>query len=241
MPVLYPLAVEALRAEQARVEALSNNMVNAVTAGYKRGVPVARFSESLSALAQNSRATAQPLAGPNLATDFAPGVLTETGEKHHLALMGPGFFEVREGHQTLYTRAGIFKRDDQGRLVTNAGQALQGEHGDVVLQSERFEVQRDGTVAEGERVVGRIRIVDFDNKASLQRAGGTSFRGPAEGARQVKAPTVRQGFLEASNVSTSTEMVQLMEAVKRFEFGQRVFQTQDDMLDRSIRRIGENQ
>ncbi len=241
MPVLYPLAVEALRAEQARVEALSSNLVNSVTTGYKRSVPVVSFSDSLSALVQNARATVRPGTTPTVATDFAAGVLTETGDKNHFALIGPGFFEVRDADQTLFTRAGAFRRDDRGRLVTGAGLALQGDRGDIVLQSDRFEVQRDGTVVDGDRAIGRIRVVDFADRALLQRVGGASFLAKAQVAHDIKTPTLRQGFLEASNVSTSTEMVQLMEAVKRFEFGQRVFQTQDDMLDRSIRRIGESQ
>jgi flagellar basal-body rod protein FlgG len=52
------------------------------------------------------------------------------------------------------------------------------------------------------------------------------------------APTVRQGFLETSNVQTVNEMVQLMETLRRFEAGQHFVRGYDDMVDKAISTLG---
>lgn len=243
MPVPYQIAVDALQAESARVEMISNNLVNSATAGFKRGLLTSgTFADNVAALASRSASnrSTQPATGL-AATDFSQGPMTETGDLNHLAIVGPGFFEIRSGEQVLYTRAGAFRRDDRGRLVNAQGFAVQGEGGDIMLKSDKFRIERDGTVTDGERAVSRLQVIDFSNKAALQRVGASNFDARGQVGTSVKSPSVRQGFLEASNVSSSTEMVQLMEAVKRFEFGHRIVQSQDDMIDRAIRRIGESQ
>lgn len=243
MPVPYPLAVEALRGEAARVEMISNNLVNAASTGFKRTLLVsAPFAQSLAALAPAAASVrTEAMAAGGEVTDFSQGAMTQTGDLNHLAIVGPGFFQVRSGSEVLFTRSGAFRRDESGRLVNAQGYALQGDGGDVVLKSDVFRVERDASVTEGARAITRLRLVDFANKSALVRAGGSSFDARGQAGIEVKAANVRQGFLEASNVSSSTEMVQLMEAVKRFEFGQRVVQSQDDMIDRALRRIGESQ
>lgn len=246
MPIPYQLAVDALRAESARVELISNNLVNAASVGFKRALLTsAPFADSLSASASASGKAiprhALPGAVMVTATDFSQGAMTETADPNHLAIVGPGFFEIRSGSQVLYSRSGAFRRDDTGRLVNAQGYVLQGESGDVVIKAEKFRLERDGTVTDGDRAVARLRLVDFPNKAALGRVGASNFDAQGQRGVAVKAPMVRQGYLEASNVANSAEMVQLMEAVKRFEFGQRIVQSQDEMMDRALRRIGENQ
>ena len=243
MPIAYQIAVDALQNETARVEMISNNLVNAASTGFKRGLLTSSaFADNVAALTARGAVKSPALRQASaMATDFSQGAMSETRDLNHVAMAGPGFFEIRSGDQVLYTRAGAFRKDDRGRLVNGQGFALQGEGGDVVLKSDVFRIERDGTVTQAERVVTRLRLVDFPNRAALQRAGAGNFDAGTQASTAVKSPSVRQGFLEASNVSSSTEMVQLMEAVKRFEFGQRVVQTQDDMMDRAIRRIGESQ
>lgn len=243
MPLPYQVAAEALRAEMSRVEVISNNLVNAVTAGYRRAQLVsAPFAARLgSGDVQLAGASPAMTSSASTVTDFSQAALRQTGDPHHLALTSAGFFEVREGEQLLYSRGGVFQRDEGGRLINAHGQILQGEGGDVVLKSELFQIDRDGTVIEDGRAVTRLRVVDFANRAALLRSAGGSFDAATQSATPVKTESVRQGALEDSNVSSSTEMVQLMEALKHFEFGQRIVQSQDEMLDRSIRKLGDLQ
>jgi flagellar basal-body rod protein FlgF len=236
MPMPYDIAVQALQAESARVRALSQNLVNAASTGYKRELTATGFAQALaggSAALPGAQATTAAAM-----TDFRQGMLRHTGEPAHLALDGPGFFEVRLGSSVLYTRAGGFTRDTTGRLVDAQGHALQAANGDLVLRGTTFRVERDGTVLEDGQPVARLRVVDFADRSVLRRAGAASFSGGD--ARPVATVAVRQGELETSNVTTSHEMVQLMEAVKRFEFGHRVVQTQDDLLEKAVRRLSEN-
>lgn len=245
MGTLYQIAVEALKSENARVEMISSNMVNAVTPGYKRGLLTgavfANKLDHMSAKDKISLSAPSTALGSVVGTDFTPGALNETGNPHHIAIQTNGFFEVRAGNQVLYTRAGVFHSDERGRLVTSQGHILQGESGDVVTSTDQFRLLRDGTLIEGDRAITRLKLVDFQDKRQLSRVGGAAFEAGNQQPFDVKAPAFRQGFLEASNVTTGAEMVQLMEALKRFEFGQKIVHSQDDMMDRAIRRIGDNQ
>lgn len=225
MSHLYETATLAMQIESARLRTISQNLANAGSAGYKRETDGAAFAQLLAAT---------PAAG----TDFAQGTLRSTGDPAHLALDGPGFFELRRGDSVRYSRAGAFVRDVQGHLVDGAGYRLQAQGGDLVLRAPGWRIERDGTVIEDEQPVARLRVVDFESTASLRRAGAASFAG--EGARPAREPSVRQGALENANVAGADEMVRLMETMRRFEFAQRVVQTQDELIDKAMRRLSEN-
>lgn len=229
MNPLFASALQALHNESAQVRLAGQNLVNAAATGYRREVAGAGFAQALAGAAASAPAAA--------ATDFRAGPLRATGDPAHLALEGPGFFELRRGDSVLYTRAGAFTRDAGGRLVDASGHALQAGSGDLVLRGTEWRVERDGTVLDDGQAVGRLRIVDFADRTGLQRAGAATFTG--SGAERVAMPSVRQGHLEASNVDTSAEMVRLMESLKRFEFGQRVVHTQDDLMEKALRRLSE--
>jgi flagellar basal-body rod protein FlgG len=61
-----------------------------------------------------------------------------------------------------------------------------------------------------------------------------------EGHR-VDDAVIRQGYLEMANVDLGHEMVRMMESYRRFEFGQRLIQTYEDMIGGAVRRLGDLQ
>ena len=86
-------------------------------------------------------------------------------------------------------------------------------------------------------VVGTIQTATFQNPAGLQAIGSNLFiQTSASGAPNVGNPgiadrgTVRQGFLELSNVSVVEEMVNLITAQRAYEVNSRTVQTADEML-----------
>ena len=114
----FYIPVSALRRQQERLELLGGNIANINTPGYKTGRMT--FLETLGTVTGVTRTT------------FKQGALEFTGNASDLAIQGNGFFVVRNGEEQLYTRAGAFTIDSNGKLVNSSGFALQGWMGESV-------------------------------------------------------------------------------------------------------------
>lgn len=227
------IAARILSRAERRAEVAAQNITNASTPGYRRRIG---FEEALSA----SAPAFAPPPDSREATDFTAGQLSATGNPTDLAIAGDGFFAVRGNEDVLYTRQGQFHRDDQGRLVTGTGLALQTlEGGDLIVGEGDFEVSADGVVTRNGEAIGRLALYDFSDRAALaQRSAGAFAAGGAEPVR-IDAPAIRQRMIEGSNVSMGDEMVAMMEAVRRAETGQRLVNTYDDMMGRALNLFGQ--
>ena len=172
--------------------------------------------------------------------DFTTGKQISTGVSTDLAISGEGFFAVRSDDEVLYTRQGQFRRDEEGRLVTSDGLALQAKGGgDVVVPGQEFTVAPDGIVLVDGQPVAQVSVVDFADRGALRRAQGSAFAAGEAQPEELPGTTIRQGMLESSNVSTGDEMVAMMEALRRAETGQRLVSVYDDLLGRAVTTFGE--
>lgn len=209
------------RAEQ-RVEISAQNLANAATPGYKSRV---QFSPLL-----NGDASA---AADGQLVDFTSGALRSTGNPLDLAISGNGFFVVRSKDGVFYTRCGQFARDADGKLVTPDGLSVQSTSGDMTLEAGEAKVLADGTVLVNDEPAGRLAIMDCRDAAAMRPAGGGLFSGPQD-KMQSASPQIRQGVLEASNVSTADEMISIMAGLRSAQSGQRLVQLYDDLMGRVI-------
>jgi len=214
---------------ERRVEVSAQNLSNITTPGYKRRVSFA------SILANGATTTDQ-----SVSTDFSAGKPINTSNPFDLAIVGDGFFCVRSPEGLLYTRQGQFRRDGDGRVVTAQGYALQAQSGgDLTLQGAAMQVLADGTVLEDGEARARLAIVDVKDRQSMAYADGGMFKVADAAVAPMDAPTVRQGMLEASNVSTGDEMVSIMEALRQAESGQRLVTLYDDLMGRALTVFGQ--
>lgn len=214
------------------VEVSAQNISNISTPGYKRRVSFEQLVRAPDT--QNSSPTT-----PAIGADFSAGKLVETGNPYDLALGGEGFFAVRSGEQVLYTRQGQFQRAADGRLITAQGMALQAEGGDLVLKGGRFEVLSDGAVLEDGLPVARLALFDIADRTRLGMVGGSLFTAGDEDMLKAPGASVRQGAIEASNVSTADEMVAVMAAMRRAESAQRLVGVYDDLMGRALTTFGQ--
>lgn len=244
MASVLDIAAISMSGDMRRVEAVAHNIANVTTPGFKRMLSASGLPETMAShAADGSAADASKGIGPSaaLATDLTAGRLSQTGNPLHLALGGSGFFTLRAGDRLLFTRAGAFERADDGRVVNAEGAALQADGGDLIVGAGPLTVTADGTVVEADRAIGRLQIVDFGESPTLVRAGASSFLADTARATRIDAPIVKQGFLEAANVDAGREMVHLIEAMRRFELGQKLALAHEDMMDRALRRLGDMQ
>jgi flagellar hook protein FlgE len=133
--------VSALRNQQTMMDVIGNNIANVNTVGFKSGR--ATFSELYAQTLRGASRPTSSLGGTNpmqvglgmsvntLDTQFNQGNIETTGNSFDLALFGSAFFVVNKDGQPLYTRAGNFQMDADGRLVNGTGAILQGKMADA--------------------------------------------------------------------------------------------------------------
>lgn len=254
MDHILAVSLATMQHDMQRLDRIAQNLANVTTPGYKREVVASRpFVEVLDQTALSAQG---PLAGATSADsaasnvrgllDVRPGTLRMTGEPLDLALAGDGFFEVATAEGMAYTRQGNFSVDARGRLVTAQGHAVMGKNGEIFLATLRPVIDAAGNITEplspspaGGAPGAQVKVVRFDNPASMQRLGDGLL---APGAGMLVASDdvqVRQGALENANVSTVQEMVQLMQTMRHFESMQKVATGYDEMLGSAIRKLGE--
>ncbi|HEX6990134.1 MAG TPA: flagellar hook-basal body protein [Bacillota bacterium] len=233
------------------LDIVGHNLANVNTPGFRAGRP--SFRDELSTrILRPALADADGLpqvgTGVNLAAvlpDPRQGALQTTGDPHHLAVEGSGYFRVRTPDgRIVYTRDGTFTADAERRIVHGDGNLLLDDDDDPVELppwTESFTVAPDGTVtAEGDgnrQEVAAIGVALFANPAGLASLGDNLFAAtPASGAEDVVKPgedgagILRQGVIESSNVDVAAEMVAMILAQRSFQLNARVVQTSDEMM-----------
>jgi flagellar basal-body rod protein FlgF len=226
MPELTEMAMSAISQAQRRVEVAAQNLSNAATPSYKRRVAFSTLVGSV-----NTPQSDAPRI--NVTVDSRAGKLIETGNPANFAVNGPGYFALRRDDGVIYSRNGQLTIDGEGRLVDPNGFALQLSNGrDLVVKTAGFEVLTDGTVREKGQVLGTIAVFAA-NEAEVGATEEQSFE-------LVANPSVKQGMIEASNVTTGDEMVSMIEALRRAESGQRIMNVYDDLMGRVITSFGDS-
>src|SRR6478672_11813442 len=129
-------AVSGLRSHQTMMDVVGNNIANVNTAGFKSSQAV--FQDTLSQMLSGASAPAGAAGGTNpaqvglgtrigaISTNFTQGASQLTGRSTDVAIQGDGFFVVKRGAETLYSRAGSFSFDSVGNLTNPDGGVVQG-------------------------------------------------------------------------------------------------------------------
>ena len=249
------IGASGMNAQQNRLDAISNNIANVDTTGYKKDIPVSKsFSDLLLRRTASDgvyetpfgSADAAPIIGGiglgvetnELYTDFEQGSFKSTETKTDFALSGEGFFTVHTPAGERYTRNGNFVLGKEGILLTKDGYPLMGENGPIHVENDKFFLNEDGLIysAEDNTLIDRVKIVRFDNERYLKKVGNsmwteTDISGPSHIAEGDERPRLLQGYTETSNVNIVNEMVQMIEINRAYEANQKSVQTQDTMMD----------
>ncbi|HHV64781.1 MAG TPA: flagellar hook-basal body protein [Peptococcaceae bacterium] len=170
-----------------------------------------------------------------------PGQLRETGVKTDLALNSEGYFVVETLQGERYTRNGHFVLDPAGMLRTAGGNMVLGENGMIGPLPEDFIVDMDGTIRDKDnhQILGKIRIVNIPAEA-LQKDGLTELFISTVEPQEALPEEVRihQGYVEESNVELVSQMVKTLQVSKAYAANQKVIQTNDNLLQKTVNEIG---
>lgn len=250
------VAKTGLEAQQFRLAAISNNLANANTYGFKSGR--AEFDDLIyqnvrqpGAQAAQDEANTLP-SGLQLGTGVkavgvqkihTQGNLIITDNQLDIAIEGKGFFQVLdlEGNVN-YTRDGSFQVNQNGDIVTSSGYLLEPNI-NIPQDATEVSIARDGAVfvsqpgVIAQNQVGQIEIATFINPAGLESLGQNFFaETTASGAPNINNPdtaeagAVLQGALEGSNVNTVEELIGMIEAQRTYEMNSKAISAADGMM-----------
>ena len=129
--------VSGMQNHQTRLDVIGNNVANVNTTGFKRGR--VNFQDMISQQLSGAARPTTEVGGVNpkevglgvmtasIDTIFTQGNLQSTGVSTDVAIQGNGFFILKNGEESFYTRAGAIGLDSEGTLVNPAnGMRVQG-------------------------------------------------------------------------------------------------------------------
>ncbi len=232
-------SASAMMPHVRKQEMLANNIANAGTTGFKKD---RLFTKELSRATEKRMIKKADWERPmidRVHVDFAPGVFDKTDNPLDLALEGDGFFTLQAPDgRTVLTRSGAFEVDANGFLVFPGGYLVTGEGGPIEVGQGHLTVAGTGEVEVDGLPAGRIvpkSVMDIDR---LERLGGSLFAVPeGEELVSVRSATIRQGYLETSNVDIVREMVDMLVSYRAYEANARALQTQDESLDHLLGKV----
>jgi flagellar basal-body rod protein FlgG len=249
-------AATGMQAEQLKMDTIANNLANVNTTGFKR--TRAEFQDLLS----ETIVQAQP-AGPqgggqpaplqvglgvrsgSTTRSMAQGDMVSTQGQYDVAIQGTGYFRVqRSSGDIAFTRAGNFRVDETGRLVTQSGDLVEPSI-TIAPDTIAVTIQSDGTVLAkvpnrtDQTTLGRLDLTTFTNPGALEAIGGNLFQPTAASGQELQVHpgdqgvgTLAQGFLETANVQAVVEMVDMISTQRSYEMNSKVIQTADQMLQK---------
>lgn len=204
-----------IRAQQAAIDTIANNIANVNTPGFKANK--VNFTQAMS-----------------VATDFQQGTFVASDSPLDMGIDGSGFFQVKTPDGEMgYTRVGDFQVDSSGQLADMFGNFVEPsiliEQGTTqIAVASNGEIM--GTIDGEKRVLGQIPLVVFQNPEGLERHENNLFTPTVNsGLPQIGQPgtrlgnqvlgTIRGQFLEQSNVDLAVAMTDLIQVQRAYQRG----------------------
>jgi flagellar basal-body rod protein FlgG len=172
-------------------------------------------------------------------TDFSQGALQLTNRPLDVAIQGNGYFRITTAAGERYTKDGRFIKDATGVLKTVDGNdVLADGGGTITLPDGEVNIGADGQISVDGVNVAKLGIAYFEKpEETLTRDGPNSFTGTGAltGSEEFQ---VVQGAVETANADLTQIMTQMIQTSRAYEAAQRLVQTQDELLGRSINTLG---
>lgn len=187
---------------------------------------------------------------------FTQGTMRESSNDWDLAVEGNGMFMIQDASgETAYTRNGAFRLaiGTEGVVLANTdgypvldanGQRIafpnnvdvakveMDEYGNLMYPDDKNVLQNIGI---------QVGLAQFNNPAGLEKSGGSLYYAtPASGEPRIesqdpalKKSKIHSGYLEASNVDTANEIVNLIVAQRAYEMNSKTITAADEMLQQA--------
>jgi len=173
----------------------------------------------------------------------AHGAMTQTGNPFDFAIQGDAWFAIDTPAGTVMTRDGRFSMNENGELMSIEGHPVLDSGGAPIQLDPRDGAPKagaDGSLRQGDKLVGAIGLYDFDPGQNFVRYGNSGVV-PARTPEPVTDRSdvgVAQGFVEESNVNPVLEMTRLIMVQRAFENTAALMRQTDASTDDAIKTLG---
>lgn len=236
---------------ERQLDVIANNVANVNTSGYKADSSL--FEEFLKSGAHEDNFVGNDrrvsfVQDRGTFRDFSQGAAEQTKNPLDVAVDGSGFLVVQTPAGERYTRDGSMMLNNQGQLVTAAGNPVLGTGGPIVFQPTDHDINitPDGTitVVEGtgrtDSLRGKLRLVSFPDAQKLLKEGLNLYTaGEGSAAQPDVKSAVRQGFIEKSNVNAVAEMSRMIEVTRAYSQISTLLQQQSDLQKTAIQQLAD--
>ncbi len=235
-----------------RQDALTNNLANANTVGFKPILTgtmhrlAARQEDNLPYLA--SDALLEKLGGGVLSAqtriNFAQGALETSDSQWDMAIQGDGFFVVGDASNPSLTRDGRFAVNAEGELVmaSTGLPVLSIDNSPIHIDITQGEilVQSDGTIVQGGIPINQIQISDVPDRSILTKRGAGLFGSPSGTPLSLIEATgsLNQYMLEGSGVNEIDALMQIQSASRAAKSNIGMIDLQNRLIERAINTFG---
>jgi len=213
--------------QERKLEAVSNNLANADTTGFKKDT--LSFDKQFKAQVNK---------------DFSQGNLLTTGNPFDFALSGKGFFKIETMEGIKYTRNGNFSLDSNGILVDQNGNFVMGQAGAIAIDGDNIvrdlAVNQAGEISIAGALIDTLDIVTFEDMRKMERDRGNllSYKGNTTDEIQVDDTIVQHRAIEKSNIKVVEEMVRMIDYHRMFETFTKSMMTFDEIDSKAINDVG---
>jgi flagellar basal-body rod protein FlgF len=235
---------------ERQLDVIANNVANVNTVGFKADTSL--FEEFLMPGAHEDNFVGRDrrlsyVQDRGTFRDFSQGAAEQTKNPLDVAIDGGGFLVVQTAAGERYTRDGGLHLDNQGQLVTVAGNPVLGTNGPIVFQptDHDINVAEDGTITvlQGNSTIdtlrGKLRLVSFPDAQKMLKEG-LNLYSAGEGAPLTDLKSVvRQGFIEKSNVNAVAEMSRMIEVTRAYSNISTLLQQEGDLHKTAIEKLAD--
>lgn len=258
---MLPIITTGLLAANKTISAISNNIANAGSTGFKRSA--ANFQDIYATMADQTAngTTGMGTRTNSVRVNHAQGSLKTTNLSLDLAISGRGMFVTQDptSQDRIFTRNGSMSLDESGRLITGSGQVLMSRANQPITvplavsdaQGNRILLDSINISPKGQVMAkyggfttvaaGQIALAGFRNLDGLKQKGMNEFVETELSGTPIFGTagngifgTVMQGSLEASNTDITDEMTQMLRAQQAFSASSKMMQSEADITRRLI-------
>ncbi len=241
----------ALKFLQNKIDVTANNIANNNTISYKKDYIVGESFRDILTSKVSDRVTimGDGRINPSALEVYTPGVyasatsidlkrgtLRETGYNSDITTE-QGYFIINSPEGEIYVSSASTQLDNQGYLIVPNKGRVRGNFGEIYVGG-KYEIDSYGTVRSNDRVIDRIRVVEFIDHENLFRTNRGDITTEFDNLENINNPRIRTGYLEESNVDLAEEMANLMEIARKYETNQRTIQILDELYGKAINEVG---
>lgn len=232
------VAISGQLAAQRRLDTIAHNVANASTPGFR--------AEEISFTSLISRTGDGPVAFSSKGESYLSlesGPIVQTDNPLDIAISGKAYLALQSPQGTIYSRDGRLKVTPNGELRSITGYPVGDRSGATILLNSRggpVQIDNNGTISQDGVVRGAIGLFILDENAKLERYDNSGFSTdiPANPAVDFSKISVRQGFIEQSNVNSMLELTRLIEISRNFDAVSNAVDHSERSLKDAIKTLG---